>query len=207
MSLRHNDNCDFDYNGNPIINSSTQINTVERRLANKKTVIADLQNELTLLEEQALRTYKSNIDYLQLDQKGFINACKDWLHMLKTKTDKNGNKLDGRKSYKEKDIYEYYIGYIKDLLEIAEMNGIEFIDYNFGQATEIRFEYLGHNWELTIPHKDSIDLKAYRHYGAEAFKLKLLHSENSCIWEWVGATYEENELKDIMKKGVEKYCN
>ena len=68
------------------------------------------------------------------------------------------------------------------------MNNVKFIDYNFGQATNIQFEYKEHNWYLEIPH------------------IKV-HNDTECSWSQFGSTYEEDELRDIMTQGIEKYCN
>ena len=37
----------------------------------------------------------------------------------------------------------------------------------------------------------------------------LVHNdtEYSCSWSQFGSTYEEDELRDIMAQGIEKYCN
>lgn len=199
---------DYDYNGIYQLSSLNQIATAERRLSEKKRLLEDIENEKNLLEEQAFRTYKSNINYLQIDQKGFADLSRDWLRMLYKKTDKDGNKLDGRKSYKEKDVYNYYISTIKELLNIDDMEDINILDYNFGEAAHVEFTYLDHRWQLKIPHIDGIKIKSYQYYGADVFKLKLTHKrdKDGCIWDYVGGTYEEDELKDIMSEGIEKYC-
>jgi hypothetical protein len=197
----------YDYTGNFKLSSLATITQAERRLAVKKQALDDMQNEYNLLEEQAFKTYKSNIYYLTLDQEGFINQCKTWLKMKKENKDADGNKLDGRKKYKEKNIYDYYIEHIEELLGIEGISDIKFIDYNFGQATEIEFSYLNHKWELEIPHIKSIQLKAYQNYGASVFKLKLTHQDvkYTSSWSCIGYTYEEDELKDLMQQGIEKY--
>lgn len=64
--------------------------------------------------------------------------------MLKKNQDKDGNKLDKRKKYEEKEMYNWYVEYVRKLLNIDSMDDIEFIDFNWGQATEIQFEYKTH---------------------------------------------------------------
>lgn len=197
-------NSDYSFDGTFKYSSIDEINQAERRLANKKQALEDMQNEYNLIEEQTFKVYKSNVEYFIISQDGFIDDCKKWLHMMKENKDNDGNKLDGRKSYKEKGIYEYYIGIIKDLLGIEEMNDVEFIDFNFGEANIIRFTYLGHKWNLEIPNIQKISLKSYKSYGESVFKLRVGHM-NGCMDEFVGNTFEEDDLKDIMKKGIEKY--
>lgn len=205
MGLR-NKNSIYDFNGNYIVNSEYQIAQAERRLAAKKQALEDTQNEFNLIENQAFMIYVNNIDYFELDQKSFIKECKDWLNMQKTKIDKDGNKLDGRKSYKEKDLYNWYINNIKKILDIKDMEDIKFIDYNFGEATIIQFTYCGKEWELSIPHVKTMNIKSYQRYGADVFKLKISVQDSSVSWNRVGSTYEEDELKQIMLDGIKKYC-
>lgn len=168
-----------------------------------------MKNEYDLIEQQALRIYKENIQYMLLDQSPTIKTCREWLNMLSKNQDADGNKLDKRKKHKEKGIYDWYINYIKELLDIEYMNDVKFIDFNFGQATYIQFEYKEHNWRLKIPHIKAIKLDAYKNYGSSVFKLALVHNdtEYSRSWSQFGSTYEEDELKDIMTQGIEKYCN
>ena len=60
-----------------------------------------------------------------------------------------------------------------------------------------------------IPHIKAIKLGVYKNYGGGVFKLALVHNDTecSCSWSQFGSTYEEDELKDIMAQGIEKYCN
>lgn len=173
----------------------------------KKQALDDMKNEYNLIEQQAFRTYKENIQYILLDQPSTIKTCREWLNMLSKNQDADGNKLDKRKKYKEKETYDWYIDYIKKLLDIEYMNNVKFIDYNFGQATNIQFEYKEHNWYLEIPHIKAIKLDAYKNYGGSVFKLALVHNDTECSWSQFGSTYEEDELRDIMTQGIEKYCN
>lgn len=195
---------DYSYDGTFKYSSIEMINQAKRRLASKKQALEDMQNEYNLIENQTFETYKSNIEYFIISQSGIIEDCKKWLHMKKENKDNDGNKLDGRKSYKEKSNYEYYIRIIKDLLGIEEMNDVEFVNYNFGEADIIRFTYLGHKWGLEIPNVSKVSLKSYKSYGENVFKLRVGHI-NGCSDEFVGNTFEEDDLKDIMQKGIEKY--
>ena len=197
-------NSDYSFDGIFIYSSIDEINQAERRLANKKQTLEDMQNEYNLIEKQTFETYKNNINYFIISQSGIIKDCKQWLHMKKENKDDDGNKLDGRKSYKEKNNYEYYISTIKKMLDIEEMNNITFVDFNFGEATIINFMYLDHIWNLKIPNIEKISLKSYKQYGNSIFKLRIGH-KNGCLDEFVGSTFEEDDLKDIMKKGIERY--
>lgn len=197
----------YDFSGNFRMSSLNEISKAEKRLANKKLQLEDVQNELDLIERQTFETYKNNITYLIIGQKGVIDKAKKWLKMLKDDKDNDGNKLDKRKKYEEKTMYEYYIGVIEGLLKI-KMEDVHFIDYNFGQSTEIEFTYLDHKWSLSIPHIEKLNLKIFHDYGHRIFQLSLSHNDkqSSCSWTLVGYTYDEEELSGLFEEGVKKYC-
>lgn len=208
MSLVYK-NDTYNYNGKYEMSSLNKFAQAERRLSAKKQALDDMKNEYDLIEQQAFCIYKENVQYMLLDQPSIIKTCREWLNMLSKNQDTDGNKLDKRKKHKEKEIYDRYINYIKEFLDIEYMNDVKFIECNFGQATDIQFEYKEHNWYLRIPHIKAIELEAYRDYGDSVFKLSLKHNdiEYSRRWSQVGSTYEEDELRNIMAQGIEKYCN
>lgn len=208
MSLVYK-NDTYNYNGKYEMSSLNKFAQAERRLSAKKQALDDMKNEYDLIEQQAFCTYKENVQYMLLDQPSTIKTCKEWLSMLSKNQDTDGNKLDKRRKYKEKEIYDWYVNYIKEFLDIEYMNDVKFIECDFGQATDIQFEYKEHNWYLRIPHIKAIKVEAYRDYGSSVFKLSLKHNdiEYSRRWSQVGSTYEEDELRNIMAQGIEKYCN
>lgn len=196
--------CEYDFNGNTRLSSMLLFEQAERRLKNKREALEDMQNEFNLLERQAFETYKSNISYDLIGAELYISLSKKWLQMFRKNKDDDGNKLDGRKKYKEKETYEHYINMIKKYLGIDSMDNISFIDYNFGEATEIEFTYLDQDWQLRIPRIQNIKLKSYRNGGKSIFKLSLWHKSSNLL-EMIDSTYEEDDLKDIMSKGIEKW--
>ena len=106
MSLAHDkDTYDIFFN-NPNESSSSLdlFQKVERRIAEKKNVIEDLQNELYLLKKQGFSTYRSEVRYIVIGQESMWIAAQNWLSMMKSKTDKDGNKIDMRKKYTEKSV-------------------------------------------------------------------------------------------------------
>lgn len=208
MSLVYK-NDTYNYNGKYEMSSLNKFAQAERRLSAKKQALDDMKNEYDLIEQQAFCIYKENVQYMLLDQPSTIKTCREWLNMLSKNQDTDGNKLDKRRKYKEKEIYDWYVNYIKEFLGIEYMNDVKFIEYDFGQATDIQFEYKEHNWYLRIPHIKAIKLEKYRDYGGSVFKLSLKHNdiEYNRRWSQVGSTYEEDELRNIMAQGIEKYCN
>lgn len=184
--------------------SEEKIAKAERRLQFKKMALEDMQNEYNLIEEQTFNTYKSNINYLILGSREVIKKAKDWVNMLKQNTDKDGNKLDKRKHYDQKDSYNFYVDYVNNLLGI-EMEDISFVTFNFSEAEEIRFTYKGHTWELYIPYVQNISLKSFRDCGGDVFKLRLSHCKKVGYWEMFASTYEEDALKELFQTGINKY--
>lgn len=195
----------FNYDGTIATPSLTLFAQNERRLAKKKQDIEDMENEYDLLKKQTFSCYKSNINYLHFD-KSLILCARQWESMLSKGVDKEGNKIDKRKSYKEKTSYEYIFGLLCDTIgiesKLVKLNSI--IDYNFGEAYDFEFEYGNHKWRLEVPMIDGIKMKSYEYYGVEVFKLKIYHC-NGCWSESIGSTFCEDEVKTIMKKGLEKY--
>lgn len=182
------------------------ITRAEQRVAKKKEALEDVQNEYELLEKQAFGLYKSKINYITLDR-NLINTAANWLRMVKKNEDDDGNKLDKRKKYKEKDTFNYICDVIKRYLGLEDFEIINIFDYNYGQGKHIEFSSHNHNWFLKIPHPDKVSFKEYQARGRYAFMLMLSHEDSECCSKCVGSTFEENELKDIMSAAIEKYCS
>ena len=182
------------------------ITRAEQRVAKKKETLEDVQNEYELLEKQAFGLYKSKINYITLDR-NLINIAAKWLRMVEKNEDDDGNKLDKRKKYKEKDTFNYICDVIKRYLGLEDFKIINIFDYNYDQGKHIEFSSHNHNWILEIPHPDKVSLKEYQSRGRYAFMLLLFHKDNECYSKAVGSTFEEDELKDIMKDAIEKYCS
>lgn len=198
MSLEY---CYDEYN----IKSNPQFlfDKCEKRIAKKKQDIEDLNNELMLLEDQAVRTYKNFVFYFKLNP-DTIRCAREWLWMLKNNKDSDGNKLDKRKKYEEKSCFEFIRDHVKEILGISDIEITSIIDVNWGQANDIEFSYLDHTWRLEVPSIKHVSIKDYQNYGSIVFKLRLCHCKEYLI-ETIGSTFEENELADIMQKGIEKY--
>lgn len=175
----------------------------EERITKKKQAIEDLKNELMLLEDQAVQSYKDHVYYYKLNP-DTIRYARVWLWMVKNNKDNDGNKLDKRKKYQEKSCFEFIRDHLKEILGISDIEITSIIDVNWGQANDIEFSYLDHTWRLEVPTIKRISIKNYQDYGSIVFKLRLCHCKE-CLIETIGSTFEENELADIMQKGIEKY--
>ena len=182
------------------------ITRAEQRVAKKKESLEDVQNEYELLEKQAFWLYKTKINYITLDC-NLINIAAKWLRMVEKNEDDDGNKLDKRKKYKEKDTFNYICDGIKRYLGLEDFKIINIFDYNFNQGKYVEFSSHNHNWFLEIPHPDKVSFKEYQARGRYAFMLMLSHKDSEYCSKCVGSTFEENELKDIMSAAIEKYCS
>lgn len=178
----------------------------EQRVAKKKEVLEDIQNEYELLEKQAFGLYKSAIEYYILDCSTIGKAVK-WLGMVKVNKDANGNKLDKRKKYEEKDAFIYIHDTVKRLLSLEDFEITNILDYNYRQGKHIEFSSHGHNWILEVPWVSNVSLKSYQYTGKYVFMLMISHRDSDWSSTVVGSTFEEKELKDIMSAAIEKYCS
>ena len=168
----------------------------ERRLKDKKQLLEDIRHECDLLEADAFKTYKKEVIYLLSLNPALINKAMKWLNMLEDKK----NKIDKRKKYEEKDIYEMFLKDLKKLLgydiEITHITQYGYEGYAYG----VYFNCMNHKFELKIPNMDMVDIKHYRDYGDYVFKLTLYNCDKPNISECFGDTYFESELKDIFEK-------
>jgi len=169
----------------------------ERRLKDKKQLLEDIQNEYNLLETDAFKTYKKEVIYLLCLNPGTIAKARKWLDMLQSKT----IKIDKRKKYEEKVMFEILRGDLRKLLGYKDIEITNITSYGYeGYAYGIYFTFLDHKFELYVPNMDVVDLKHYREYKEYAFKLALYNCDKPNIAESFGATYFESELKDIFEK-------
>ena len=196
MALAHAKKDSFYTNAYGEMLSLDKFALAERRLKEKKKLLEDVQNEYDLLEEDAFRTYKKEVIYLLALNPVLIIKAKKWLEMVNDKK----NKIDKRKKYDEKDIYEMFL---KDLskflgydIEITHITQYGYEGYAYG----VYFSCMNHKFELKIPNMDLVDIKHYRDYGDYVFKLTLYNCDKPNISECFGDTYFESELKDIFEK-------
>lgn len=196
MALAHAKKDSFYSNPYGEMLSLDKFTLAERRLKEKKKLLEDVQNEYDLLEADAFRTYKKEVIYLLSLNPALINKAMKWLNMLEDKK----NKIDKRKKYEEKDIYEMFLKDLQKLLgydiEITHITQYGYEGYAYG----IYFSYMNHKFELKVPNMDTVDIKHYQDYGDYVFKLALYNCDKPNVAESFGATYFESELKDIFEK-------
>lgn len=188
----------------PITPSLEQFATVERRVAEKRSYLEDVQNELALLEQQAVRLYSSQVEYLKFT---YIDTklVRAWMRMLKSGKDHDGNKLNIRKKCPEKEMYASCIHTLESYLGISGIELLDIVECGLHhEADSFEFRYMDHRWSINIPCIQNISLQYYKDLGNSVFKLEVYY-HSGCMRYLVGSTFEEDDLSDIMKTGVEKF--
>ena len=184
------------------IPTENQFENSKRRLLAKKQAIDDLQNEYQLLESQALNLYKNNVVYWTLGE-GFIKDMITWLDMVNKNQDSEGNKLDKRKKYREKNVFNYMSDLISKYLGVDDLVVTDIHYYGFySEGYYINFTSHNKKWGLFIPMPEKVTLKTFQFEGESFFKLSLYVYKSEHHMSLVGATFIEEELKDIMAKAL-----
>lgn len=170
----------------------------KRRIEAKKEQIKDLTNELGLLKQQSLSNYRKMVRYdIPIADVTKQNA-RIWLKMIEDDEDPEGNKLDKRKKYIQKEAYDQINDQVSKLLGI-DVSVTNIIDFNFGQATIFEFIYKNDRLQVVIPNINRISMNDFTYYGEDAFKLKINFRESEIIIKRIGTTFEENDLKRIIE--------
>lgn len=192
-SIRYNQEFSPEY-------SQTKIDKAERRLKVKKELLEDIQNEVRLLELDAYNIYREEVAYYFI-LPNMIDKAKQWLAMLNDPK----IKIDKRKKYEEKNVYEYITHKLEELLGQSDIKITKFSQMGYEHFADIiGFECNGHYFHLTIPIIQRISLKDYQDNGAYEFQLRLHVKEGESMYGLIGITFNENELKDFMNKFLEE---
>lgn len=166
--------------------------TVEmRNEANKYAKLAELafNNELDVLKN-SLRGRWLSFSYL-------IEGASKWLNMLSS-----GEKIDGRKKYEEKELYESLVHRISELLdEDVEIIEISFYGYErsaYDVVFKLKNDFFERKFELVIPeterlNKDNLD---YCNYG----KLRISYQPRPSCWDYICSSYNKEDLKNKFKE-------
>lgn len=194
------------YNGKLMPSITDQIKKAESRVEAKREAVEDLQNELELLKVQAFNLYKTNILYQLAFPIDWTMGARDWLKMLEDNIDTDGNKLDKRKKYPQKEAFDYCTHQVNRYCGIDDCVITAIMDFNLGAAYEIEFTSHEHRWVLHIPNVKNIKMDYWEHYGGDVFKLELNHRGSDYSYTRIATTFDEDELKEIMRKGIEECC-
>lgn len=185
----------------------------QKNLENERTLLnieqahnltIEMRNEANKYARLAELAFNNELDVLKNSLRGkwlslscSVDGASKWLHMLSS-----GEKIDGRKKYKEKDHYEYLICRINKLLdEEIELLGINFYGYErsaYDIVFKLKNDPFERKFELVIPeierlNKDNLD---YCNYG----KLRISYQSGASCWSCIYSSYNEEDLKNKFKE-------
>jgi hypothetical protein len=198
MALKHMNQNRFSYD---TVLSIDKFALAERRLKDKRQALADMQYELSLIERDAFITYQQEVSYDMYFSEYVVTKAKKWYEMLNSKD----VKIDRRKKYDEQANFQYLEQSLKKLFNREDIKITEFIMCGYEHSGDaIYFECGGHKFSLQVPVLRNIPLAEYIRCGAEVFKLSLHNHDQSCISEWMGATFFEEDLQNILQTYFDK---
>ena len=93
--------------------SETKLKTLKNRLAVKKAQLEDVQYEYDLEHKALFNAYKEHITYDTMCINYFAQKAQKWLGCLERNEAPDGKKLDKRRSYDEKESYNYLVDKLK----------------------------------------------------------------------------------------------
>lgn len=200
----------FFYNGEEENKRKFKANvvTAERRVKEKKQLIEDLQNEYTLLEEQAFNLYKRNVLYFGFQNDNETRYAITWLNMMKSGVDSEGKKLDKRKKYDEKMRYEWVTSSIREMMNDNSIVIDQIIRYGYDtEGYDYVFTHNNKKFYIYIPVVNSVPLKSYQYEGAYAFSISLHVYDSDGSSSIIDSTLFMDEVADIWKKYLEEEEN
>lgn len=198
------------YNNNNTVNNKineSMLHECERRISAKRQQVADAQHELTLLEVEAVRLYRQEVTYLQLNTENIKNA-RSWISMLRSGTDQCGKKIDRRRRYSELTAFDWLTTKLRKLTQIDDLQIDNIIDYCFGQGYSIEFTRGGCKYSILVPDVDRVSIEEYRQQGPSCFQIEVsvrLNSDSKFVQfsRVIGQTFYESEIGDIIRRAEE----
>lgn len=191
------------------VDSKEAIVRAEQRVKDRKKELEEAQYLYDLMKREAVKTLKEHVSY---DYMYFMGACvndaRTWMKMLKDGKDSEGNKLDKRKKYQEKDRYNMLIDDLQRYLGLEDKDSFEFLEileFGFERAGyEFVFNYRGGKFYLYLPVLKNVPMKYYEEYGDWYFRLSIHYYTrehcSTCIWNG----FDEEEMKGVIDKYVDE---
>lgn len=182
----------------------------DRRLQAKIVECQDVLNEYTLLRDQTFQILKTTVDYRDFYFPEFIIKAGQWWMMKHKGRDSNGNKLDLRKKYEEKEFYQQFINRLNEVLDltdnpITEFTNVEF--YNLPDSeVKFKFNFQKHTYVLSFPIPQNVDKRTFILFGVSAFKLKLfevLSEDSPEVRKIVVSSFDLEDIKTYLHSDME----
>lgn len=126
-----------------------------------------------------------------------VKPSQKWLSM-------KDQKLDGRKKYEEKDSFEYLTHQIEELLglkiEITDISVLGYDEAAFYVKFKTPEDHFGREFELAIPETERLNENNLDELCDGKLRINVRASENSCVWNYIWASYDKEELKNKFKE-------
>ena len=98
-------------------------------------------------------------------------------------------------------MFEYLTHDLQNIFEQDDIKITRILQYGYNASADIiEFDCKGYHFQLTIPIIEHIGIKDYQDSGAYAFQIHLHVEERPNVYNFVGDTFEEDDLKDILNK-------
>jgi len=172
-----------------------QVKESKRRLESKEQLIEDLRNEYDLLQEQAVKIYHKNVDYIGFNYVPSINQARHWLDRLQS-----DEKIDKRKKDPEKSKYEYFNKLMSDTfgidIVITRIVGFNYDDRGFFY----HFTHNNNNYEFYVPIINRINVNDFGSEGDWCFKAHLSIEEHPGVWMCIKASFYLDDFKGVLSE-------
>lgn len=151
--------------------------------------------ELALLDK--IKTMKDVLRGRWLHLTYPVKSAQKWLSM-------KDQKLDRRKNYDEKNLFDCLTRHIEELLDLKiEITDISVLGYD-EVAFFIRFTLKGdpfdREYELSVPETEKLNKDNLDELCEGKLKLSVKSSTNFCCWNYICASYDTEELKSKFKE-------
>lgn len=196
--IYHNSNYQF------FEESSSILARAENTLKTKREQVEQAKYELELTEMDVLSKYKQHVSYDFTFNPSILEKAWTWYCMINKNKDKEGNPIDKRKKYEEKERFNWVLDELERQFGKKDIKITDILQFAYGIAYEIMFTTSGYSFQLTVPVVQNVQLREYLNYGPEIFKLKLYWERIESCFDCIGSTFEENELKDILDDWLAK---
>ena len=176
--------------------SETKLKTLKNRLAVKKAQLEDVQYEYDLEYRALFNAYKEHITYDMMCINYFAQKAQKWLGCLERNEAPDGEKLDKRRSYDEKESYNYLVDKLKKIFNREDIELIKIYDYNFSEAWEYIFRCENTEFIFTVPNVQKVSFKSFEYNADWCFKIKLGYYKNEHVASTFFSTFDEEEGLD-----------
>lgn len=176
-------------NGLKIIEQSIELANYEKLEMNRHTKLYELSNE------DVAYNIRKNIEYGWFDFT--INSVKDWIELRK-------GKIDKRKKYNEKLVYDSLVSNLQEVLDVAGLEILDIIQLGYetyAYTLKFTIETSNHTFLLTIPtiKKLTVDNMLETNYG----KLSFGYIKSNGCYEYINSSYNLKDFKNDVQKIIE----